>query len=70
MLNIVIFFSLLVASWAMPVDEANNCGFPNGTDKALHYYMCSESELDFLNDFGIIPFPKTDKIQYMVQRIW
>lgn len=49
---IVLVASLFVLNSAAPVisEDATTCGFPNNTDKALHYYLCSgESESIELN---------------------
>ncbi|EPB70144.1 hypothetical protein ANCCEY_10758 [Ancylostoma ceylanicum] len=39
-----ILLAFLATALAMPIDHASTCPFPNGTDKALHSYICAKGE--------------------------
>ncbi|CAI2321339.1 unnamed protein product [Caenorhabditis sp. 36 PRJEB53466] len=47
----LLFSSALFASFtASPIQNLADCPFPNGTDKQIHSYMCSENEQFSITD--------------------
>ncbi|CAI5438355.1 unnamed protein product [Caenorhabditis angaria] len=45
---VLFLFSPLI--FALPIDHSVDCPFPNGTDKAIHSYMCSDNEQFSISD--------------------
>ncbi|CAJ0588888.1 unnamed protein product [Cylicocyclus nassatus] len=41
---LLLYFTLIASAVAMPVSHSDTCPFPNGTDKALHSYLCAAGE--------------------------
>ncbi|KAK6757596.1 hypothetical protein RB195_015424 [Necator americanus] len=41
---LILLLAYVASAFTMPIDHAANCPFPNGTDKALHSYICAAGE--------------------------
>ncbi|PIO73051.1 hypothetical protein TELCIR_04992 [Teladorsagia circumcincta] len=65
MTSMLFFLALITIAVAKPVvDHAATCPFPNGTDKALHSYICAAGE-----QFSVSSIVTTDNAGNMVYPI-
>ncbi|CAB3408413.1 unnamed protein product [Caenorhabditis bovis] len=50
MLTVVLASAILATAYAAPIENLQDCPFPNGTDKAIHSFMCAEGEQFTITD--------------------